>query len=79
MPDLQTRLAEIAPAIQTWLAINREAHYSETEIEQALTIWLERSLDSLLDEALYHCVAGSAVHAVGRHDFQLALSNLHSL
>ena len=73
MSETQARLSEIAPTIQNWLSINREADYSVEQIEKALNFWLERSLDGLIDECLYHCVAGSAVHAVGRHDFQLAL------
>lgn len=72
-PEIADRLIEIAPTLKDWLAINRDEKFSIAQIEKALAIWLERSMEALLDEAVYHCVSGTAVHAVGRHDFQSAL------
>lgn len=72
-PEIQDRLTEIAPSLRDWLATNRDEHFSIAQIEQALAIWFRRSTEALADEAVYHCVSGTAIHAVGRHDFQSAL------
>lgn len=71
--EILERLTEAAPYIQQWLANNRDEIYSTQQVEAALRVWLQRSVEGLVEDAIFHCVEGSSPFATGRNDFQLGL------
>jgi hypothetical protein len=65
-------LSEAATQIQAALADHGEHHEVE-EINLILSHWLESSIESLCNDALYHCVTGDRTFAVNRVEFHKLL------
>ncbi|MEX0268985.1 hypothetical protein AB3R30_07575 [Leptolyngbyaceae cyanobacterium UHCC 1019] len=69
-------LAEQAQSVLDELNRRREPdqpQYSLEQVQQALTGWLQESLEQLLEEAVYHCCTGPRHYAVNRDDFHTHL------
>jgi hypothetical protein len=69
-------LAEQAQSVLDELNRRREPgqlQYSLEQVQQALTGWLQESLEQLLEEAPYHCCTGPRHYAVNRDDFHTHL------
>lgn len=67
-------LHQAALEIQSWLEHNRSEHYKQSDLVDVLRNWLELQIESLAEEAIYHCVSGSSTHAIGRRTFEQLLN-----
>lgn len=61
-------IEEAVPQIQSALA-ERDWNCTQSQIEEALVFWLESSIESLAEDALYHCVEGDVSFARNRDSF----------
>ncbi|MCY7282812.1 MAG: hypothetical protein LH679_05085 [Cyanobacteria bacterium CAN_BIN43] len=71
-------ISEAATQIQAALA-ERDDYHEVEEISLILSHWLELSIESLCDDALYHCVTGDRSFAVNRAGFESLLKRKHIL
>lgn len=69
-------LAEQAQSVLNELNRRRDPdqpQYSLEQVQQALTGWLQESLEQLLEEAPYHCCTGPRHYACNREGFHTHL------
>ena len=69
-------LAEQAQSVLDELNRRRDSshpQYSLEQVQQALTDWLQESLEQLLEEASYHCCTGPQHYACNRTGFHTHL------
>jgi hypothetical protein len=71
-------ISEAATQIQAALA-ERDDYHEVEEISLILSHWLESSIESLCDDALYHCITGDRSFAVNRAGFESLLKRKHIL
>lgn len=73
---LQVALKTAALELQAHFAREEGELYRTEDLQQALTQWLELSIESLLEDALFHTVAGDRAYAFNRRAFELQLQKL---
>lgn len=73
---VQAAIADTAQAVQEHLEREQGAHYCVAELQSALVKWLELSIESLADDAFYHCIEGDRAYAFNRSAFTSALAKL---
>jgi hypothetical protein len=74
--SVQEAIATAAKKLQVHYQPDQE--YSIEDLQSALTVWLEMSLEQLADDALFHVAEGSAAYAFNRAAFELAMKSVHS-
>lgn len=50
-----------------------EQHLSQETVDQTLRLWLETSLESLAEDALWHCMEGDRAQVFNRRAFENGL------
>lgn len=53
--------------------------YRVEDLQAALTQWLELSIESLVEDVLFHTVEGDRTHAFNRRAFELQLTRLQPI
>lgn len=64
---------EAAGKLQQFFAQQDDTVYDLTVLRQAITMWLELSVEQLIQEADWHCRTGIAQYAFNRDGFEIAL------
>jgi hypothetical protein len=76
---VQTALNQTAIALQVRFAQETGDRYGVEDLQQALTHWLELSIEELVDDALFHTVEGDRAYAFNRRAFELQIKRLQPL
>ncbi|HEY9644532.1 MAG TPA: hypothetical protein V6C57_28810 [Coleofasciculaceae cyanobacterium] len=76
---IQTALNQTAIALQARFAQETGECYCVEDLQQALTHWLELSIEELVDDALFHTVEGDRAYAFNRRAFELQMQRLQPL
>lgn len=64
---------EAAKKLQQFFAQQDDAVYDLIILRQAIIMWLELSVEQLIQEADWHCRTGVAQYAFNRDGFEIAL------
>jgi hypothetical protein len=70
--DALNSLNDVSTEVQAALA-ERDEHHSVDEINSVLSRWLDLCVESLCNDAVYHCVSGDRTYAFGRQEFEMLL------
>ncbi|HEY9697801.1 MAG TPA: hypothetical protein V6D10_11090 [Trichocoleus sp.] len=73
---LQQTLRETALQLQAHFVQEEGEVYRTEDLQQALSRWLELSLESLLEDAMFHVVEGDRAYAFNRRAFELQMKQL---
>jgi hypothetical protein len=73
---VQTALNQTAIALQARFVQETGERYCVDDLQQALTHWLELSIEELVDDALFHTVEGDRTCAFNRRAFELQMKRL---
>lgn len=76
---LQQTLRETALQLQAHFAQEEGDVYRIEDLQQALARWLELSLESLLEDAMFHTVEGDRAYAFNRRAFELQMKQLQPM
>jgi hypothetical protein len=76
---VQQSLRETAIALRTHYADETGETYRVEELQQALTQWLELSIETLVDDAFFHTAEGDRAYAFNRRAFDLQLQRLQPI
>jgi hypothetical protein len=76
---VQTALNQTAIALQARFAQETGDRYGVDDLQQALTQWLELSIEALVDDALFHTIEGDRAYAFNRRAFELQINRLQPL
>ena len=76
---IQSQLFQSALVIQSQLAFEQGAEYRREDIQKALITWLELSIESLVEDALFHCTDANSTHAYNRSAFERALKKVRPI
>jgi hypothetical protein len=76
---IQTQLFQSALVIQSNLAFEQGTEYRREDIQKALITWLELSIESLVEDAVFHCTDSNSTHAYNRRAFELALKKVRPI
>lgn len=74
--SVQEAIAQAAQTAQHVLEQQEGTHYSIGDLQAVLVKWLETSIESLAEDAIYHCLEGDRAYAFNRHGFTTALQAL---
>ena len=69
-------MSEAANQLKSHFIREERSAYSIEDLKQALSNWLELSVESLLDDVLFHVVEGDRAYAFNRRAFELELQRL---
>jgi hypothetical protein len=72
----QDTLNEAANQLQNHFIREEGSTYSIEDLQQALNNWLDLSVESLLDDVLFHVMEGDRAYAFNRRVFELELQRL---
>jgi hypothetical protein len=75
----QTALQSAAAELQARFAQESGEQYCVTDLQRALSQWLELSIESLVEDAVFHTVEGDRSHAFNRRAFEIQLRKLQSV
>jgi hypothetical protein len=75
----QRTLKDAANQLQDHFLKEEGSAYSVEDLQKALSNWLELSVESLLDDVLFHVVEGDRAYAFNRRAFELEIQRLHPL
>jgi hypothetical protein len=73
---IQDTLNEAANQLKNHFIREEGRAYSVEDLQQALSNWLELSVESLLDDVLFHVVEGDRAYAFNRRAFELEMQRL---
>ena len=76
---VQQSLNQAAIALRTRYVHETGEIYRVEELQQALTQWLELSIETLVDDALFHTAEGDRAYAFNRRAFELKLQQLQPI
>jgi hypothetical protein len=76
---IQDTLNEAANHLKTYFLREEGSEYSIADLQQALSNWLDLSIESLLDDVLFHVIEGDRAYAFNRRAFELELQRLQSI
>ena len=76
---VQQSLKQTAIALRTRYVHETGETYRVEELQQALTQWLELSIETLVDDALFHTAEGDRAYAFNRRAFELKLQQLQPI
>ena len=77
--ETQQQLNSIAAQLQSHIAHNDGTVYAVEDLQQALANWLELSIESLVEDAMFHTVEGDRSQAFNRRAWELQLARLKPL
>ena len=72
----QDTLNEAAIQLKNHFIREEGSTYSIENLQQALNNWLELSVESLLDDILFHIIEGDRAYAFNRRAFELEIQRL---
>lgn len=72
----QTALHATAVELQARFVDEFGEEYRLEDLQAALSHWLELSIESLVEDALFHTVEGDRSHAFNRRAFEIQIRNL---
>lgn len=72
-------IADLAMQLQSHYAIESGAAYDARDLQQAILKWLESSIESLVDDGMFHLVEGQRGFAFNRPEFDRQLSKLQPI
>lgn len=73
---VQSALREAAIELQARYVQEEGETYRVEDLQRALTHWLEVSIESLAEEALFHAVEGDRSYAFNRSAFELQMKRI---
>lgn len=73
---MQDTLNEAANHLRSYFIREEGSTYSVADLQQALSNWLDLSVESLLDDVLFHVVEGDRAYAFNRRAFELEMQRL---
>lgn len=73
---VQSALLDAAVQLQTHLAQEEGAVYRLEDLQRVLVRWLESSIESLVEDALFHTVEGDRAFAFNRRAFERQMQSL---
>ncbi len=73
---IQDTLNEAANQLKDHFIREEGSAYSIEDLQQALSNWLDLSVESLLDDVLFHVVEGDRAYAFNRRAFELQMQRL---
>lgn len=76
LDDVKPQLNSVAAQLQERIALNEGTIYRLDDLQQALTNWLELSIEALVDDAMFHTIEGDRSQAFNRHAWENQLSRL---
>lgn len=74
----QAALQSVATELQARFVEESGEQYCVEDLQIALSHWLELSIESLVEDALFHTVEGDRSHAFNRRAFEMQLRKLPS-
>jgi hypothetical protein len=75
---VETTLNQTAIALQTHFVQETGEWYGAEDLQQALTQWLELSIEALVEDALFHTLEGDRAYAFNRRAFELQMQRIQS-
>ena len=72
-------IADLAMQLQLHYVINSGATYDVHDLQQAILQWLESSIESLVDDGMFHLVEGQKGFAFNRSEYERQLNKLQPL
>ncbi|HEY9699664.1 MAG TPA: hypothetical protein V6D10_20555 [Trichocoleus sp.] len=72
-------IADLAMQLQAHYAIESAAAYDARDLQQAVLKWLESSIESLVDDGMFHLVEGRRENAFNRSEFDRQLGKLQPI
>lgn len=72
----QLALESAAIELQSRYASTDGERYRVEDLKTALTRWLELSIESLVEDVLFHTIDGDRAYAFNRHGFEMQLRKL---
>ncbi|MBW4516141.1 MAG: hypothetical protein KME11_13080 [Timaviella obliquedivisa GSE-PSE-MK23-08B] len=75
---IQGTLSEAATQLKNHFIREEGSAYSVEDLQQALSNWLELSVESLLDDVLFHVLEGDRAYAFNRRAFELEMQRLQT-
>lgn len=75
---VEATLNQTAIALQTHFVQETGEWYGAEDLQQALTQWLELSIEALAEDALFHAVEGDRAYAFNRRAFELQMQRIQS-
>ncbi|NJR57750.1 MAG: hypothetical protein HC769_02115 [Cyanobacteria bacterium CRU_2_1] len=76
---MQLALKDMAVKLQAHFLHEEGEGYRVEDLQQALTRWLEASIDSLVEDALFHTVEGDRSCAFNRRVFEQQMKRIQSI
>lgn len=76
MADTQAALESAAVELQARYAAAYGERYRVEDLQTALHRWLELSIESLVEDVLFHTLEGDRSYAFNRHAFEIQLRQL---
>ena len=77
--SVYTAIADAAVQLQLHYVINSGVTYDLHNLQTALVHYLEGSIESLVDDLMFHTVEGDRAHAFNRSEYERQLNNLQPL
>jgi hypothetical protein len=74
---VQNTLSDAAHQLETHFIQEEGNTYSVEDLQKALSNWLQLSVESLLDDVLFHVVEGDRAYAFNRRAFEIEMQHLH--
>jgi hypothetical protein len=75
----QDTLKEAARQLQSHFICEEGNTYEIEDLRQALDRWLELSMESLLEDILFHTVEGDRAYAFNRRAFELQMERIQPI
>lgn len=76
LSEIQQQLNSAAVQLQAHIAHNDGTVYQVEDLQRALNIWLELSIECLVEDATFHTVEGDRAQAFNRRAWELQLARL---
>ncbi|HEY9628337.1 MAG TPA: hypothetical protein V6C84_13635 [Coleofasciculaceae cyanobacterium] len=73
---VKTALSQTAIALQSHFIQETGDCYGTEDLQQALTQWLELSIEALVEDALFHTLEGDRAYAFNRRAFEIQMQRV---